>query len=631
MKTPSKLNDRSVSHPVPSTPLASASGASTHYLWAVGSVAAQKRLGDRVSANRYQVISPQVWVDTQPQHGPKAPEFFDDEVLPYLYLYPYRLHVPEIYGFCTDDETGEEVLLLENAPLTGAGELLPSIVQSWYRASAVRQVYWLWQMLELWTPFWKLKVASSLLSPDNLHVEGWRLRIKELIYDREPQAGRSVTSFAKPSLAHLAQCWLVLLPDAKPAVADRLEQLCAQMQAEELDYPQVAEQLNHLLLEQSSRLPLRLQVHGATDAGRERLHNEDFCYPLTTKNPLQLHDDLAPRLTIVCDGIGGHDGGEVASQLAVQTLQMQVKALLTEIAEESDPVSPELMAEELAAIVRVVNNLISAQNDAQDRAARRRMGTTLVMALQIPQRIRLPEGAIAANSHELYIVSVGDSRAYWITPDYCHQLTVDDDVAVREVRMGRALYRESIHRPDAGALTQALGTRDSAYLHPTVQRFILEEDGMLLLCSDGLSDNGLVERSWSDYAERILRGKDSLETTVQSWLEHANGLNGHDNTSIVLTYCHVSSPLPEARLPIAPPPIKLNLEEPEATPETEIEVSVSKPRRSGILLRLMLLVLLGGGAGLGAWYYFNPASVEQVRDRITTLVRDHIPDSLLKR
>uniref|UniRef100_A0ACD5H226 PP2C family protein-serine/threonine phosphatase n=1 Tax=Desertifilum tharense IPPAS B-1220 TaxID=1781255 RepID=A0ACD5H226_9CYAN len=142
--------------------------------------------------------------------------------------------------------------------------------------------------------------------------------------------------------------------------------------------------------------------------------------------------------------------------------------------------------------VRVVNNQIAAQNDTQGRELRQRMGTTLVMALQLPQRVGLQAGRVG-NSHELYIAHVGDSRAYWMTPNYCQLLTVDDDVSVREVRMGRSLYRECLRRPDAGALTQALGTRDAEFVRPTVRRFILEEDGILLLCSDGLSDRDRIE------------------------------------------------------------------------------------------------------------------------------------------
>lgn len=628
MQTPINLNDRST---LPKTGLSKFQ----NYLWAAGPTASHKLAGSRMGKNRYQVISPQVWIDTQPYQDPDVLEFFPDEVLPYLYLYPYRLHVPEVYGFCHDEETNEDILLLENVPLTETGELQPSIVQAWCSASPVRQVYWLWQMLELWTPFYQLNVASSLLSPDNIRVEGWRIRLKELIFDKG-QSG-ATASFSQPTLANLAQCWMILLPDAKPAIAEPLEAICTEMQASGSNFLEgIATQLNQLLLEQAGKLPLHLQVYGATDIGKQRSHNEDTCFPISSNH--QFQDDLTPRLAILCDGIGGHEGGEIASQLAIQTLQLQVRALLTEVAEQPEPVPPDVMCEELAAIVRVVNNMIASQNDAQAREARRRMGTTLVMALQIPQRVKLPGGAVAANAHELYLVSVGDSRAYWITPNYCHQLMVDDDVAVREVRMGRALYHEAVKRPDAGALTQALGTRDSEQLYPGVRRFILEEDGILLLCSDGLSDNGLVEQSWAEYADRVLKQRESLESVVHAWIALANERNGHDNVSIVLTNCHVSSPLPEIRVPThqdAPPP------EAEPTPVEEPlpapEMTEKPRRRGGILLKTLLLLLIGGGAGLGVWYWQDPAGVLQARDRALetgSVIRDRILDTanrLIKR
>jgi protein phosphatase len=85
-----------------------------------------------------------------------------------------------------------------------------------------------------------------------------------------------------------------------------------------------------------------------------------------------------------------------------------------------------------------------------------------------------------------------------------------------------------------------LGTRDADFLRPAIQRFIVEEDGLLLLCSDGLSDNDWVEQSWEDYGPQVLEGKMSLEAAVQSWIRLANEKNGYDNTSVVATHCRMS-------------------------------------------------------------------------------------------
>jgi protein phosphatase len=514
------------------------------YVWAVN--AAEIPPGEQV-AERYQVLSAQVWADTQPTLPPLVPEVVPDMAIAYLQLFPQRLHVPEVHGFVQLEENTPPILLLENAPLDASGNLYPAITDVWEQATSVRQLYWIWQMLQLWQAFVDLGVATSLLTPENLRVEGWRVRLKELIAEAEqPRSTQEEAPLpAEQALTDLGQLWAGWMLTAKPAVAIALQAICDRIQAG-AELPEIETQINQALLEQAAQLPLRLQVFGATDVGLQREHNEDACFPLTE---IQTPDDLLPQLALVCDGIGGHEGGEVASQLAVQTLKLQVRALLTEVEAQTELVPPELLASQLEASIRVVNNLIASQNDIQGRSARQRMGTTMVLALQLPQRVKTADGNPIGNSHELYLAHVGDSRAYWITPRYCHLLTVDDDVATREVRLGRSPYREALIRPDAGALTQALGTRDAEFLRPTVQRFILEEEGLLLLCSDGLSDNHWIEKSWSDYTQGFFKRTRSLEATAKALINLANEKNGYDNTTVVLLHCQVASPQPEIKLP----------------------------------------------------------------------------------
>ena len=586
------------------------------YCWAVGQAADRTAVGTQV-AGRYYVTAPQIWLDTQPSLAPDVTDEWPEAVLPYLFLYPHRLHVPEVYGFCLADQeaAADPVFLLENVPLDEGGNLLPSIAQVWEQTSAVRQVYWLWQILQLWKPLTEQGVAASLLVASNLRVEGWRVRLCQLYQDAE-----IVPPETALGLTELGEAWVEWASAAKPEVGGRLQAIVRQMQTGEADLTETTAKLNQLLLEQAAQLPLRLQIAGGTDTGPQRSHNEDTCYPLTL-NSSESAEAIVPRLAIVCDGIGGHEGGEVASQLAVQSLKMQVQALFSEIKIQEELATPELITEQLEAIVRVVNNLIAAQNDLQGREDRRRMGTTLMMAVQLPQRIRLADNSIAENGHELYLVNVGDSRAYWITPRYCQPLTVDDDVAARETRLGRSLYREALVRPDSGALTQAIGTRDAQYLNPTVQRFILEEDGVLLLCSDGLSDNGLVEQSWAQSAADVVSGKQLLEDAIQAWIDLANRRNGYDNTSIVLLHCHVSSPNPSISLPKATSgrdsewsaSSKALFE--EAGGPVPKASNVGRSARSGVLIGLLLL-LLGGGVGLFAWSQLNPSSFQQMRDRV---------------
>ncbi|NJN76115.1 MAG: serine/threonine-protein phosphatase [Synechococcaceae cyanobacterium RL_1_2] len=307
-----------------------------------------------------------------------------------------------------------------------------------------------------------------------------------------------------------------------------------------------------------------------TDMGVKPKLNEDSLFPQPSdfaSNGVQPNYLLLDHLAIVCDGIAGHEGGEVASQLAVESIKLQVKGLLAEIALETEIITPQLMAQQIEAIVKVANNLIVSRNDARQRSARQRMGTTLVMALQLPQEVPHPDTGYQ-NSHELYIAWVGDSRAYWLTPDYCQLLTVDDDMAKREITAGKTTASHISQRPDATALTQALGIKDGEQLKVNVIRFVIPEDGILLLCSDGLTDFGIVETEGKSWADSIMAGVNSLEVGVKSIVEQAKVRNLDDNITAVASYYQVSAPYP----------LMVNLED-ELMPLEEISSLTPSPEQ----------------------------------------------------
>jgi protein phosphatase len=540
------------------------------YLWAVGPEAAEIATGELIN-ERYAVVARQIWLDTKPAEPPSAPEELPGAILPYLRLYPQRLHVPEVYGFAQVGEDAEtEILLLENVPVDPVGNLHPSLAEVWPTAPAVRQVYWLWQMLQLWTPLLEQGVVASLLIPDNIRVEGWRVWLQEL-YVEDSGSGKSLT-LSQTRLPDLAYCWLTWVSGAQPAVAKQLTAICQQMRRSEATEEGIAEQLNQLLLELAAKLPVRTRVAGGTDTGPMRERNEDSYYPAPADIKARSappHDQLIPYLAIVCDGVGGHEGGEVASMSAVSALKSLTQTLLLETAQSEEITPPEMVAKQIEESIRVINNAIAARNDAGGREDRQRMGTTLVMALQLQQTLRDSDGEELGKAHELYVAHVGDSRAYWITSDYCHRLTVDDDVASREVRLGRSLYRQALQRADAGALTQALGTRDAEFLRPNIQRFIVEEDGLLLLCSDGLSDNDWVELSWANYAPAVLKGEMQLDAAVEAFIKVANEKNGYDNVTVVLAQCRLS-PEPVVLFKVKPAPKATNPPTPLPTPEVTL-------------------------------------------------------------
>jgi protein phosphatase len=501
----------------------------SRYLWAAEPQATWIP-PDRLVEDRYHVITPQLWLDTKPQEPPEVLSPLPRQALAYAHLYQYKLHLPQLHGFCSLTRSGEtiEIPLLENIPVDRDGKLLPSLVEAWSTATPLNQAYWLWQIVDLWAPLAGTGVLSSLVVMENLRVDGWCLRLCELISDQNNGAN-------KVTLAKLGTLWLESLPRAAPTVAEKFRAIFSKMAAEQASLRDVAGALNKIILEQTAQLPLAWRIAGGTDAGAAHQHNEDSYYP----TQLELATDpTGGKLAIICDGVAGHEGGEVASQMAVQLLKIQTQELFADLIDSQNIVSPEQICNTIAAIVRVVNNTITAENHSQSREDLRRMGTTMVMALQVNQRMRNIKRV--SISHEIYIAHVGDSRAYWITPQRCQLLTIDDDVATREVKQGRDVPWHSASRADATALTQALGMKTGELIKPTVQRFLAIEDGILLLCSDGLSDRNLVESSWQDYAEQILHSDTPLTEAVQSWLALAHGQNGDDNISLVLMSCQVS-------------------------------------------------------------------------------------------
>ena len=516
-------------------------------LWAIGPGTDALTVGDTVG-DRYEVIAPQIWKDRQPATPPATPDTWPAAVRPYLQAHRQRVHVPGVYDVVPQPGKKAPWILLENAPINPrSGELLPTLAEQWSTVSAVRQLSWLWQIWQLWQELQPLNVASSLLNAENVRVEGWRVRVLQLLPDTDP-----------PTLKALGDSWMPMIDSAQAAIAASLTSVVQSMTTSDLAPEQLSVDLNYLLLRESATHRPRFSVAGGTHPGPTQARNEDACYPVGEQPEIP-----TPRIAIVCDGVGGHEAGEVASQIVVRSLQPQLQGLLAECGREEIAVPLQVVAQQIEAAIRVVNDLVNSQNDLQGRSERQRMGTTLVLALVVPQRIKTPQGWIQVE--ELYIAQVGDSRAYWITPDYCHQLTVDDDLAGRETRAGRAFYSDLRDRPEASSLTQAIGTRPSHYLTPHVQRLTVDEEGGLLLCTDGLSDHYQVENAWANYIGLITKDIISLQSAVDSWVELANQKNGHDNVAVALM--HVKPLLQNA---FGAPP-----ETPDAADDTATEADLT--------------------------------------------------------
>lgn len=547
------------------------------YLWAVG--AEGLRPGDLLRG-RYRVKHSQVVLDTQPGLQPDTPDQPTEAIEPYLRLSGFHPQVPQVYGIVSPSRKrpGPDLVLLEQAPIYAEGVqdngkpseslLMPMLTQVWKQSSALRQLNWLWQMAHLWQPFATEGVAQALLDPQLLRVEGSWLRLLELPHDPR----------SMPSLMELGQLWRRWISEAQPEIADFLKELCQQLIQAQV---QSAEQLTGLLdraIGQSSQSQVRqIQLATLTDQGPTRQRNEDACYPPPGTALTVSTSAVSPLpLVIVCDGIGGHEGGAVASGLAIATVQKRLQSI-------QSPLDAPSLSVQLEQATLAANDVISQRNDSEQRQERQRMGTTLVMAL--------------VQGHELYVTHLGDSRAYRLTRTGCYQVTQDDDLAAREVRLGYSLYREALQQPGSGALVQALGMGSSSALHPAVQRFVLEEDCVFLLCTDGLSDHDRIEENWQAELLPLLEGEIDLATASQRWVTIANQQNGHDNVTVGLIYCTVKSgdPIP----PLDPALAKATLPGASSLPP-----SIEAPRTTKILpqsrrasspfLRLLGVLLLWG-------------------------------------
>ncbi len=540
------------------------------YLWVVGDKNRQQP-GEIVS-DRYLVKQAQVWLDTQPHIPPIInSNEIPDAVVPYLRLFPYRLHLPQPYSLFKP-ANAEPVLLLDNAPLDPkTGQLLPPLTHIWPTTTPLRQLHLLWQMAHLWQPFSVNGVASSLLTPNLLKIDRQLVRVLELQLDRKTV-----------SLKNLGQLWLHWVDLAHPSIKDFVNSLCQSLISAQISQSeQLIGYLDQQLAAFNSSQSLQFEIATLSDTGPSRRRNEDSCYP--PMEEAQKSTDV--MLTVVCDGIGGHEGGNVASNLAIETVKQGIAQTLA---------NPEVwnwanVSTQLDQIVCQANDAISDRNDSERRHERQRMGTTLVMAVANPK---------AATPPELYTAHIGDSRIYWITRSNCHQVTLDDDVASREVRLGYAFYQDALQYPGSGSLIQALGMSSSDNLRPTVQRFILDEDCIFLLTSDGLSDRDKVEQHWESELLPIFSGQKTLVQAAHRLIEIANTENGHDNVTVGLIYCRV----PTNPEPVTAPPITLTAPLPalipastEGTTTQILHQSSRSTRILPVILSIFILAITGSG------------------------------------
>ncbi len=233
-----------------------------------------------------------------------------------------------------------------------------------------------------------------------------------------------------------------------------------------------------------------IKVYGKSDTGQKRDHNEDY-----------IGWSEESGLVILADGMGGHNAGEVASEMAVTTIQKQLSTGWS-----GD------VAEAIKSAIEKANAAIYQK--ARESIVCAGMGTTVVVVL--------------FERRTITFAHVGDSRLYRIRNGELEQLTSDHSLVQELVDEGFMNEVEAHESVSKNVITRALGTE--SVVQSDIQQQEINGGDRYLLCSDGLSD--MVETS--DILKLAGEGGAALEQTVADLVDLANRLGGNDNISAIL-------------------------------------------------------------------------------------------------
>jgi PPM family protein phosphatase len=278
--------------------------------------------------------------------------------------------------------------------------------------------------------------------------------------------------------------------------------------------------------------PLKVEVFGRTDVGKTRDHNEDsfLVADLTRKaaslQPEVREHEVGPRgsLFVLADGMGGAAAGEIASDLATDTIYTH---MISEWGNDQE-VNEQRFAFRLKEAVEVANAKI--HDYAKTHPESRGMGTTTTAA-------GVFEGA-------LYMTQIGDSRGYLIRAGAITQITKDQSLMQRLVDAGELTEEEAAVSERRNIILQALGP--DPHVKVDLTRQDLRKGDLLIMCSDGLS--GLVTK---DDMLGVVLGSADLVATCKGLIDLANERGGPDNiTCIVARFAGDGLPAPGGSEPV---------------------------------------------------------------------------------
>lgn len=243
-----------------------------------------------------------------------------------------------------------------------------------------------------------------------------------------------------------------------------------------------------------------MRVYCKTDIGKRRSTNQDtFRYH-------EISEDFA--WVVVCDGMGGVKGGDVASNTAAEVIEEIMNKHL------KDQMSSEEIKALMLQAVNSANSSVFAKS--VDSPELKGMGTTVVLAV--------------IKDQALHIVHVGDSRAYLQTNSGLSQITEDHSFVQDLVNRGEITKEQARVHPHKNIITRSLGVH--SIVEADYSTFDILSGDVLVICSDGLSDY-MTEDLLSQYIANIADQRELVDTLVAFALE----CGGNDNITVAAVYC----------------------------------------------------------------------------------------------
>lgn len=238
-------------------------------------------------------------------------------------------------------------------------------------------------------------------------------------------------------------------------------------------------------------------ICACSDVGKVRNINQDSYY---------YSDDNKLPLFVVADGMGGHNAGEVASTLAIDTIKENYE-------KEKDNITKGILD-----IPRFINSVLFRANEkilkeANENQSCAGMGTTITLGI--------------IYDSEVFIGHMGDSRAYLYRKQELYQLTQDHSLVAELVRNGSISSEEAVNHPQKNIITRALGT-DIDIKVDIINRKLESED-IIILCTDGLT-NLVNDLKIKEVLENCLE----LRQACCLLTDAANKLGGYDNTTVMI-------------------------------------------------------------------------------------------------